>query len=182
LYFQVIESEEESNERLNKIKLERKKYLAEQLLQAQIVKENNTKLKDFKQYMFGKYITKVNIMKKDRFIDEPLSESSAVVYNPNVKSLGAIAMQEAGYHRVRVDGQQLVGEMIPKKLEKPSTEAPFGKPTKKSDNDSYVAVGKVGSIVVGAMIAGYFVPSLLSSSFSDFCSNDSSIGLRCFYT
>jgi hypothetical protein len=182
-YFQVIESEEESNERLNKIKLERKKYLAEQLLQAQIVKENNTKLKDFKQYMFGKYITKVNIMKKDRFIDEPLSESSAVVYNPNVKSLGAIAMQEAGYHRVRVDGQQLVGEMIPKKLEKPSTEAPFGKPTKKSDNDSYgVAVGKVGSIVVGAMIAGYFVPSLLSSSFSDFCSNDSSIGLRCFYT
>jgi hypothetical protein len=35
-------------------------------------------------------------------------------YTPKSKSLGDLAMQEAGYHRRHVKGQNLVGEMIPK--------------------------------------------------------------------
>jgi len=179
-YFQINESEEQLTERENRLRTERQKYLADQLLQAQIVRESNTKLKDFKQYMFGKFITKVNIMKKDRFYDKPLSESSAVVYNPEVQSLGALAMQEAGYHRVRVEGQQLVGEMIPTIFEMPKTEAPVGKPTKKNDgdipnygDDSYgAAVVKVATIFVSAtIIALCFVPSLFVS-FRDVCSKN----------
>ena len=177
-YFQ--ESEEETTERENRLKSDRQKYLADLLLQAQIVRENNTKLRDFKQYMFGQYITKVNIMKQDRFIDRPLPESSAVVYNPEAKSLGALAMQEAGHHQVRVDGQQLIGEIIPKIFEMPSTEAPTGKPTKKGDgdipdygDDSYVmAVAKLGIILVGAAIVSvYIVPNLLDA-FGDLISKD----------
>lgn len=176
-YIQVDEAEE--SERNDRQKSERQEYLADQILQAQIVRENNTKLLDFKQYMFGEHITKVNIMKKDRFTDKPLPESSAVVYKPEKKSLGSIAMQEAGYHTVRVDGQHLVGEMIPKIHEMPSTTAPIGKPTKKVDedipnyNDSYsIAVAKVGTIIVGATILSvFFVPNLLGI-FSGLISKD----------
>ena len=161
----------ESPEREEQLRTERQDYLADQLFQAQVARESNTKLKDFKQYMFGKYITKVNIAKRDRFVDKPLPESSAVVYNPGVKSLGEQALQEAGNHQTRVDGQQLVGEMIPKLFETPTTDVPIGKPTKKADadipnyNDSYfAALAKVSTIVVGASIVSvYLVPSLLSS-------------------
>jgi len=187
-YFQINESEEEATERENKLKSERQQYQADQILEAQILRENNTKLRDFKQYMFGNYITKVNIMKKDRFIDKPLSVSSAVVYNPEAKTLGALAMQEAGYHQVRVDGQQLVGDMIPKIYETPRTEAPIGKPTKKMDgdipnygDDSYgMAVAKVGAILVGAAVVSvYFVPNLLGA-FSDLISKDTPVEWRVF--
>eukprot|EP00574_Skeletonema_japonicum_P003819 CAMPEP_0201722664 /NCGR_PEP_ID=MMETSP0593-20130828/6957_1 /ASSEMBLY_ACC=CAM_ASM_000672 /TAXON_ID=267983 /ORGANISM="Skeletonema japonicum, Strain CCMP2506" /LENGTH=1102 /DNA_ID=CAMNT_0048213643 /DNA_START=201 /DNA_END=3509 /DNA_ORIENTATION=+ len=166
-YIQVDEAEESEHE--DRQKSERQEYLADQILQAQILREDNTKLRDFKQYMFGEYITKVNIMKKDRFIDKPLPESSAVVYKPKKKSLGSLAMQEAGCQSVRVDGQQLVGTMIPRMYESPPA-APIGKPIKKIDddipnyNDSYsLAVAKVGTIIVGAAILSvYFVPKLLS--------------------
>mmetsp|Transcript_23343 Transcript_23343/g.36135 ORF Transcript_23343/g.36135 Transcript_23343/m.36135 type:complete len:1112 (+) Transcript_23343:197-3532(+) len=186
-YYQINESEE--SERENRLKSERQEYLADQILQAQLVRENNTKLRDFKQYMFGEHITKVNIMKKDRFRDKPLPESSAVVYKPEIKSLGSLAMQEGGYHQVRVDGQHLVGEMIPKIYETPSTEAPIGKPTKKVDddipnyNDSYgIAVAKVGTIVVGAAVVSvYLVPNLLGA-FSELVSKDISVGFRSFYS
>eukprot|EP00984_Skeletonema_dohrnii_P002125 scaffold724_cov107-Skeletonema_dohrnii-CCMP3373.AAC.1 len=98
-------------------------------------------------------------------------------------------MQEGGYHQVRVDGQHLVGEMIPKIYETPSTEAPIGKPTKKVDddipnyNDSYgIAVAKVGTIVVGAAIVSvYLVPNLLGA-FSELVSKDISVGFRSFYS
>ncbi|KAL7446886.1 hypothetical protein ACHAXM_011668 [Skeletonema potamos] len=172
-YFQMKIDESEE-------KAKNEKYLAHKILQAQVVREFNTKLRDFKQYMFGNYITTVNIMKKDRFFDKPLPASSAIVYNSQAKSLGALAMQEAGHHLVRVDGQQLVGEMIPKIYETPPTEAPIGKPTKKTDgdipnygDDSYgMAVTKVGAILVGAAIVSvYFVPNLLGA-FSDLINTD----------
>ena len=108
-YYSRQDTDEQKRERVN----ERQKRLDEQKLEAQIARERASKLRDFKQYMFGEHICRVNILKKDRYYDLPLPSSSATLYNPKSKSLGELAMQEAGYHRNRVNGQQLVGRMIP---------------------------------------------------------------------
>mmetsp|Transcript_11555 Transcript_11555/g.25337 ORF Transcript_11555/g.25337 Transcript_11555/m.25337 type:complete len:715 (+) Transcript_11555:140-2284(+) len=164
------ETDEQKQERMGQLQLERQKRLEKQKLDAQIAREKASKLRDFKQYMFGERICKVNILKNDRYYDLPLPSSSSTLYNPKSKSLGELAMQEAGYHRSRVNGQQLVGEMIPVIYETPTTEAPTGKPTKKTDllekgcsaafydgNDSYSAAAiKVGSILVGAGAITWF--------------------------
>ena len=65
--------------------------------------------------MFGKYAHKISVWKSDRYRDTPtLTKSSATRYNPRSYTLGSLAMKEAGYHRTRVEGFNLVGEMIPK--------------------------------------------------------------------
>lgn len=68
---------------------------------------------DIKMWMFGEHTCRVNVLKMDRYYDLPLPKSSVTSYTPKLKSLGEVAMQEAGYRRDRIDGQQLVGEMIP---------------------------------------------------------------------
>jgi hypothetical protein len=73
--------------------------------EARIKRENNVKLKVMKRFMFGKY---------DRYRDMPLPESTAVPYTAQPVPLSELAMQEAGYHRTRLPGQNLVGDMIPK--------------------------------------------------------------------
>ena len=108
------ESDEQKKQRMNQLQLERQKRLDQQKLEAKIAREKSAKLRDFKQYMFGEHICRVNILKKDRYYDIPLPTSSSTLYNPESKSLGEVAMQEAGYRRTRVEGQHLVGEMIPK--------------------------------------------------------------------
>lgn len=171
-YFSKLkeETDEQKMERMNQLQLERQKRLDKQKLDAQIVREKTAKLKDFKKYMFGDYICRVNILKKDRYYDVPLPSSSASIYNPQAQSLGEVAMNEAGYRRTRVDGQQLVGEMVPQVYATPTTEVPIGKPTKKTDvlakgslaafydsNDSYsTAAIKIGSILVGAGAITYY--------------------------
>jgi len=169
-YINHLTEEEMTDEKKLEYTNKRKKWLDKQKEEAQLAREKASKLRDFKQYMFGQRICRVNILKKDRYYDVPLPTSSASVYNPKSKSLGELAMQEAGYHRKRVNGQQLIGEMIPKIYENPSTEAPTGRPTKKTDllekgspasfydgNDSYSAAAiKVGSIIVGAGAITWF--------------------------
>merc|ERR1719291_1188195 len=126
----------------------------------------------------GGRISRVNILKKDRYLDFPLPLSSSAPHEPEPKTLGEVAMYEAGYHRTRLEGQQLVGEMIPTIQVASSTDAPKGKPTKNTDllergspalfynsNDSYRdAAVKVGTIVVGAGVITWFVVPLLSYS------------------
>ena len=196
------ETDEQKEQRTNNLQRERQKWLEKQKLEAQIAREKASKLRDFKQYMFGQHICKVNILKKDRYYDIPLSSSSATLYKES-KTLGEVAMQEAGYRRTRVDGQQLVGEMIPtvsmlslawcverwllfivslsisllkilQIYETPSTEAPTGKPTNKTDSlekgspgtfsdDSYSAAAiKVFSIIVGAGAITWFAIPLIA--------------------
>lgn len=135
-----------------------------QNLDAQVAREKDAKLMDIKMWMFGEHTCRVNVLKMDRYYDLPLPKSSVTSYTPKLKSLGEVAMQEAGYRRDRIDGQQLVGEMIPQIYKAPPTEAPTGRPTKKTDllekgspgacydgNDSYVsAATKVGSILISA--------------------------------
>jgi hypothetical protein len=108
------ENHDQKHKRMKKLLLERQKWLDTQKQNALIAREKKAKLLDFKQYLFGRHICKVNILKKDRYYDIPLPTSSATLYDPKSMSLGEVAMQEAGYHRIRVDGQNLVGEMIPK--------------------------------------------------------------------
>jgi hypothetical protein len=113
-YFSKIETDEQKRERENRLKVERDKWLKAQKLDLQLRNERATKLKDFKQHMFGEYVCHVNLLKRDRFFDCPLPASSAVPYSPARSTLGSLAMKEAGYHRKRVKGQQLVGDLIPK--------------------------------------------------------------------
>ena len=107
------ESQDEKKRRLDESKLKRRELHEKQVLEAQVAREKAAKLRDFKCYLFGKHISHVNLLKKDRYYDLPLSASSATPYNPEAKSLGELAMDEAGYGKTRIEGQQLVGEMIP---------------------------------------------------------------------
>lgn len=79
-----------------------------------IARENEEKMKAMKEYMFGKYVTRVPVLKEDRYRDLPLPESTASPYRPNPLPLSEIAMQEAGYNRTRLPGQFLYGDMIPR--------------------------------------------------------------------
>lgn len=106
-------SEEELAEAKQKRKDLRKKFLAEQIENARIAREDAKKLKTMKKYMFGKFIMKVPVLKEDRWQDIPLPESTAVPYAANKLGLAELAMKEAGYRRTRIPGQQLEGNMIP---------------------------------------------------------------------
>lgn len=108
------ENDKQKRKRMKTLLLEKQKWLDRQKHNALIAREKTAKLRDFKQYLFGRHICKVNILKKDRYYDIPLPSSSATLYDPKSMSLAELAMQEAGYHRTRVDGQNLIGDMIPK--------------------------------------------------------------------
>jgi hypothetical protein len=59
-----------------------------QKLELQLKKEWVSKLKDFKQAMFGEYVCNVNTLKRDRFFDIPIPASKATPYNPKLTTLG----------------------------------------------------------------------------------------------
>jgi hypothetical protein len=106
-------TEEEHAKRKEAAKMLKEKYLAEAVEKARIDRERAKKLKEMKKFMFGKYIMKVPVLKEDRWQDFPRPESIAVPYNPKPLALAELAMKEAGYHRIRVPGQHLEGDMIP---------------------------------------------------------------------
>lgn len=114
-YFAKLDSSSEK-ERKNKLQLEREKKLKQHKKETQLKREKASKLRDFKQYMFGEHICRVNILKKDRYYDIPLETSSATPYSTKDtrKSLGTLVIEEAGFGVSRVEGQQLEGDMIPK--------------------------------------------------------------------
>jgi len=97
--------------------------------EARIKREDAAKLKAMKTFMFGKYITKVPVLKQDRYRDSPLPESTAVPYVAKPKTLAELAMREAGYRRTRLPGQHLAGDMIPRVAAIAFTDAPTGQPT-----------------------------------------------------
>lgn len=155
--------------------------LVKDLLKPRISREDTEKMTDMRKYMFGKYAHKISVWKSDRYRDTPtLTKSSATRYNPRSYTLGSLAMKEAGYHRTRVEGFNLVGEMIPKLKEVPLTEAPIGRPTRNSKllakesagalyvgSDSYgAALTKIGSIVISAVAITWFGVPLISLIFN----------------
>lgn len=78
-----------------------------------VKKENAKKMKKMKQYMFGKFSVEIPILKLDRYADVPLPDSAAKPCQAKELTLAELAMDEAGYNRTRLPGQNLVGDMIP---------------------------------------------------------------------
>jgi hypothetical protein len=171
------EEEEEKKRRERELRNQRTKVAVSE---ARIKREKKIKLKEMKKYMFGKFIVRVPILKEDRYRDLPLPESSAQPYRPDPRPLSELAMQDAGYKKIRVHGQQIVGDMIPSLAPISFTEAPIGQPTARprlvdknrpagsvlSGNDStVVALMKVGVLVGLALVSAYFfVPFFDSAS------------------
>lgn len=86
---------------------------ASSIIQTRIELEEKAKLRAMKEYMFGKYVVRVPILKEDRYRDVPLPESWATPYQPPLVPLSELAMHEAGYRRHRLVGQHITGRMIP---------------------------------------------------------------------
>ena len=134
------------------------------------------KLRDFKQYFFGKFLTKVPILKLDRHVDFPLPSSSA---EPIVKDDGATlaeaALAEADKEDQREPGQRLKGLMIPKVAEVEKMSKTGNVVSQKSllktgdpdvdvakQSDSYaLAAMKIGSVLFFACVLTHFVVPLL---------------------
>ena len=169
---------EEQAKKLEAARLQRKEATSALLAEARIKRENASKLKAMKKYMFGKFITRVPVLKEDRYRDTPLPDSTAVPYKPELLPLSEVAMQEAGYNRKRVPGQHLVGDMIPHVEDIGFTEAPTGQATAyprlvdrsgpggavgsghESDAQAYA---KIGTVVVGAAVVSWFVVPVFSA-------------------
>ena len=106
------------------VRLEKVKEHEKTLLEMRVKNEYAYKLRDFRQYFFGKFLTKVHILKFDRYIDTPLSTSSA---KPWVGG-SHLRMDEDAKYQPRESGQELLGLMIPHLLVQEA--APDSKETK----------------------------------------------------
>ena len=175
-YFSKLDSSNSEKERKNRLHLEREKKLKQHKQETQLKREKAGKLRDFKQYMFGDHICRVNTLKKDRYYDIPLETSSATPYLTKRKSLGTLVIEEAGYGVTRVEGQQLEGELIPKICDVPANKVRAGQVAKGTellesgspgkvysgkDDSSISAAIKVASIIIGAgAVTVYGIPLL----------------------
>ena len=114
-YFSTLkpETEEEIKRRKMQERLKRRLATTQAAKRARIIREDAAKTKEMKKYMFGKYGLNVPLLKEDRYIDRPLPQSSAMPHKTKALTLAELAMQEAGYNRTRLPGQNLVGDMIP---------------------------------------------------------------------
>ncbi len=93
------ELKQEEAERSN-----RRRQMEKTINETRVRNEILIKLRDFKQYLFGKFITMVPILKCDRHIDQPLSTSSAK----------PVEGEGVNIHTQLEIGQHLTGLMIPK--------------------------------------------------------------------
>jgi hypothetical protein len=107
-------TELEQNERKQRKREQHLRDFTVAVSTARINRENAKKLKAMKKHMFGKYIIRVPVLKEDRYRDLPLPESSAEPYRPGPRPLSELAMEEVGYHKTRLPGQHLEGDMIPR--------------------------------------------------------------------
>lgn len=147
-----------SNEE-EKAKIELNRKLREQVKnklvrEARIKRENAGKLKAMKTYLFGKFTTYIPILKQERYIDFPLPESYAKPYESKKLSLGELAMQEGGKNCERVDGQQLVGDMIQVRVKESISQAQQGRFARNTALllDNNVASGIAGDSTKGAIV------------------------------
>ena len=145
---------------------------------ARVKREDKIKLKAMKKYMFGKYITRVPVLKEDRYRDLPLPESTAVPFRPDPIPMSELAMSDAGYRKIRLPGQHLVGDMIPRVKSQGFTDAPIGQATahptlvdknrpggavSTGSSSTAAAYFRLGSLVVAAAILTWFGVPLLAS-------------------
>lgn len=178
VYYFKPETEEEQQKREEAEKKKRKLATSEAADKARQIRENAKKMKVMKKYMFGKFAMRIPILKQDRYLDIPLPESTATPFKEKEFSLAELAMQEAGYHRTKVPGQTLVGDMIPMVSTDTFTQAPIGKATAhpeklakdapgagekiKSDTTTTAYV-KIGAVLFLAVFVSFFGTPLLVS-------------------
>ena len=113
-YSKIENMTEEEIQKAREEMLEKRRLRTEEAaLAAKIAREEAAKLKEMKKFLFGKFIMKFPTLKVDRWRDYPLPESTAEAYKAKPLDLASLAMKEAGFHRLRVPGQQLHGSMIP---------------------------------------------------------------------
>jgi hypothetical protein len=98
------EEQKESHARLKS----KYKDLMTMALERQTVREEKTKLKDMKRYMFGHYLAVVPRWKQSRYSDNPKPASHASPFVANTSDTFEIVC--------RKHGQYLSGNMIPKRL------------------------------------------------------------------
>lgn len=174
-------TEEEREQKREQERQNRRELLGATIAENRIKKEKAAKLRDMKKYMFGKFITRVPVLKEDRYRDVPLPGSSATPYKHALLPLSEVAMQEAGYRKTRIPGQHLTGDMIPKlETDFAKTEAPIGQATacpKKVDKtgpggagigatgveSTALAYAKIGSLLFCAAAISWFVVPLFAN-------------------
>ena len=126
-------TEEQQREQIQQaltVQLEAARHYA---AEARILRENAVKLKDIKTELYGSFITKVPVLRGERFVDVPLHSSTAKPYvapktlppgivHERVGKYLAVSCQVASEsllkpsltYAVAVAGQHLVGTMIPR--------------------------------------------------------------------
>jgi len=112
-YFEKLKrcTEEERELKKHEDNKERKRIFYQTLKYRKIKHEEAIKLKDMKAIMFGKFCVQVPIL-SDQSNETPLAKSSA-------KYIGRKhSLTPAEYNVTHVEGQQLVGTMIPHRVEK----------------------------------------------------------------
>lgn len=140
-------------------RLGRKKLMEKTIQEARIRNELAFKLRAFKQYFFGKFLTKVPILKVDRFIDIPLPSSSARPYVKDSSVLATRAFNSAESMAQKDRGQHLEGVMIPRLK---SNEERSEIATVESSGDSaQMASMKIGGFVCTAAVITYFLVPIL---------------------
>jgi len=171
-YFSLIkqESDKEQQFREQAEKLRDKLATTNAVKEARLLRENAAKQRVLQKYMFGRYAVEIPILKRDRYVDMPLAESFATPYKEKDFSLAELAMQEAGYKKIRIPGQTLEGDMIPYVRGDNFTLAPVGRPAAHPEKLSKSAPGAtkfgttassiVGAVVVAILITYFGTPML----------------------
>jgi hypothetical protein len=140
-------------------RLGRKKLMEKTIQEARIRNELAFKLRAFKQYFFGKFLTKVPILKVDRFIDVPLPSSSARPYAKDSSVVATRAFNSAESMAQKDRGQHLEGVMIPRlKANQQRSEIPA---VESSGDNAQIASMKIGGFVCTAAVITYFLVPVL---------------------
>ena len=150
------------------------------LQKTRIDHEKLVKLRETKRFLFGKFSTVVNIFKYDRYFDIPLPSSFSEPYYPERNTVGVWAMVEGGKNCIRVNGQNLVGDMIPTLTKLSQREAPVGEFIKhvellpddsegKKIDSVKMAFAKIAILVyMSGFISWYTLPVLIKSTHTVF--------------
>ncbi len=185
VYQSGSETEESVAKREEAERAIRRKVMEKTIKETRIRNELLIKLRDFKQYFFGKFLVRVPILKYDRHIDQPLASSSAKPIKKAGATLAQVALAEAEKHAHREIGQHLTGFIIPKIAEieevtKPGRAVlqqslleqndPIGAAAKKSDS-SPLASMKIGSVLLFSGVVTYYLVPLLIETVQYITSN-----------
>ena len=103
------EAEAEENRKKGLLAASQQQYqqILAQSLTKKVLRERAVKLQVMKRYMFGRFLMRVPMLKEELQWDDPLPESTAAPYNPEASPPPLIIQRKWG--------QQLIGDMIPKR-------------------------------------------------------------------